>query len=145
MPISVGDFRRMAWPVAMAMQLRLATVILALVATALFQLFSGSLQNASVAGEYSRAILVAESRLSSIANETTLREGAQQGTTDDGVYRWSATVAPYVRPASNPDFDRSAEALPLRLWQIGVTVSWVGTAKSDRTIALSTLRLATKE
>ena len=39
-----------------------AFVILALVATALFRLFSGSLQNASAAEDWSRALLIAESQ-----------------------------------------------------------------------------------
>ena len=44
------------------LEVLVAFVILALVATALFRLFSGALNNASAAEEWSRALLVAESR-----------------------------------------------------------------------------------
>ena len=64
-----------------------AFVILALVGTALFRLFSGALGNASLADEYSRATLYAESRLAGIGVEAPLREGSQQGTSEDGYYR----------------------------------------------------------
>jgi hypothetical protein len=34
--------------------------------------------------------------------------------------------------------------MPAQLWHIAVTVSWPGVAGSDRTIALSTVRLAAR-
>lgn len=127
------------------LEVLVAFVILALVATALFQLFSGSLRNASVSEEYSRATLYAESRLASIANEAPLREGSQQGVSEDGRYNWSATVAPYVRPASTPEFDSALATLPLRLWRIAVIVTWTGTTQAGRSIALATLKLVPKQ
>jgi general secretion pathway protein I len=71
-----------------------AFVILALVGTALFRVFSGALGNVAVSDEYSRATLYAESRLAGLSVEAPLREGAQQGTSDDGFYAWTATIAP---------------------------------------------------
>ena len=56
-----------------------AFVILALVATALFQLFSGALLNASAADEWSRASLVAESRLAAAAGAVPLVETTDRG------------------------------------------------------------------
>ena len=46
-----------------------AFVILALVGTALFRLFSGALGNATLADEYSGATLYAESRLAAVSVE----------------------------------------------------------------------------
>ena len=122
-----------------------AFVVLALVGTALFRIFSGALGNASLSDEYSRATLYAESRLASPGVETPLREGVQQGTSDDGKYSWTARVEPYRTPGSTPDLDGTVELMPVRLWRIAVTVSWPGMAGSDRSIALATVRLAPKE
>ena len=55
------------WTLAVAGVLA-AFVILALVATALFRLFSGALGNAAAAEDWSRAVLTAESRLAAAAS-----------------------------------------------------------------------------
>lgn len=122
-----------------------AFVVLALVGTALFRIFSGALGNASLSDEYSRATLYAESRLASPGVETPLREGVQQGTSDDGKYAWAARIAPYRPPASTPDLDAAVDLMPVRLWRIAVTVSWPGVGGNDRSVALATVRLAAKE
>jgi general secretion pathway protein I len=122
-----------------------AFVILALVGTALFRIFAGALGNASLSDEYSRATLFAESRLASPGVETPLREGKQQGTSEDGKYAWTSSIQPYRPPGSTPDLDAAADLMPLRLWRIAVSVSWPGSAGSDRSIALATVRLAAKE
>jgi general secretion pathway protein I len=70
-----------------------AFVILALVGTALFRIFAGALGNASLSDEYSRATLFAESRLASPGVETPLREGKQQGTSEDGKYACASGVS----------------------------------------------------
>jgi general secretion pathway protein I len=122
-----------------------AFVILALVGTALFRIFAGALGNASLSDEYSRATLFAESRLASPGVETPLREGAQQGTSDDGKYAWTSRIEPYRPPGTTPELDAATDLMPMRLWRIAVTVSWPGVAGSDRSIALATVRLAAKE
>jgi general secretion pathway protein I len=122
-----------------------AFVILALVGTALFRLFSGALGNASLADEYSRATLYAESRLAAVTVEAPLKEGTLQGNSDDGRYAWTAAIAPYVPPGSTPDLDSAATAMPVRLWKLGVTVSWPGAPGNVRSVALSTVRMAMKE
>jgi general secretion pathway protein I len=122
-----------------------AFVILALVGTALFRIFAGALGNASLSDEYSRATLLAESRLASPGVETPLREGTQQGTSDDGKYAFNSSIQPYRPPASTPDLDAAVDLMPVRLWRIAVIVSWPGVAGSDRSIALATVRLAAKE
>lgn len=122
-----------------------AFVILALVGTALFRIFSGALGNASLSDEYSRATLYGESQLATRGVETPLREGVQQGTSEDGKYAWTARVEPYKPPGSTPDLDAATDLMPVRLWRIAVTVSWAGPAGADRSIALATVRLAARE
>jgi general secretion pathway protein I len=122
-----------------------AFVILALVGTALFRIFAGALGNASLSDEYSRATLFAESRLASPGVETPLREGTQQGTSEDGKYAWTSSIQPYRPPGTTPDLDAAVDLMPVRLWRIAVIVTWPGIAGSDRSIALATVRLAAKE
>jgi prepilin-type N-terminal cleavage/methylation domain-containing protein len=54
------------------LEVLVAFVILSLVATALFRLFSGALNNASASEDYSRAVLVAESALDGGASVVNL-------------------------------------------------------------------------
>ena len=122
-----------------------AFVILALVGTALFRLFSGALGNATLADEYSRATLYAESRLAAVSVEAPLKENTLQGNSDDGLYAWTAVIAPYTTPGSTPDLESAATAMPVRLWKLAVTVAWPGTPGNERSVALSTVRIAVKE
>src|SRR5258708_38490103 len=77
--------------------------ILALVATALFRLFSGSLNNASAAEEWSRALLLAEAQLDIAASAQTWKAGTQRGSDGIGRIRWESRVDPYSPPATGPD------------------------------------------
>ena len=122
-----------------------AFVILALVGTALFRLFSGALGNATLADEYSRATLYAESRLAAVSVEAPLKEGTLQGNSDDGRYGWSAVVTPYTPPDSTPGFDSATTTMAVRLWKLAVTVTWPGAPGNERSVALSTVRIAVKE
>jgi general secretion pathway protein I len=127
------------------LEVLVAFVILALVGTALFRLFSGALGNASLSEQYSRATLFAESRLASPGVETPLKEGVQQGTSDDGYYQWALTVQPYSPPGTTPDMESAAPAMAVRLWRLIVVVRWPGAPGSERSVALATLRLTPRE
>jgi general secretion pathway protein I len=127
------------------LEVLVAFVILALVGTALFRLFSGALGNASLADEYSRATLYAESRLAGIGVETPLRQGTLQGTSDDGYYAWTVKVEPFSPPGTTPDMETAVAAMAVRLWRLAVTVRWPGAPGSERSIALATQRVGIKE
>ena len=127
------------------LEVLVAFVVLALVGTALFQLFSGALGNASAADDVSRAVLVAESMLAEAASAQPLREATQQGTVDDGRIEWTTRVAPYTAPGVNPDTERGSESLPLRLYRVSVEVAFPGARGGKRTVALATTRIAAKD
>jgi general secretion pathway protein I len=128
------------------LEVLVAFVIVALVATALFQLFGRSLNNASAADDYSRAVLLADSRLTAATVEASpLREGGDQGVTDDGKYTWALRIEPYVGPGTTPDEERLGQTAPVRLWRISITVSWPGTFGNQRSVSLATVRLANKQ
>ena len=121
-----------------------AFVILALVATALFRLFSGSLANASAAEEWSRALLLAESQLDVAASTLPLKESTEQGQDSTGNIRWETRVVAYSPPDTNPDLERGAELLGTRLFRVTTEVRFPGAIKGERTLALTTVKLAQK-
>ncbi len=127
------------------LEVLVAFVILALVGTTLFRLFGASLNNAGAADEYSRAAAYAESRLAVAAVDLPLRESSDQGNSDDGRYAWSTKVEPYVPPGTTDDQARLAQLLPMRLWHLTVTVTWPGERGGERSISLSTVRMAMKQ
>jgi general secretion pathway protein I len=118
-----------------------AFVILALVATALFRLFSASLQNAAASAEWSRALLVAESRLDAAAAAQPLREVEDRGSEDDGRIRWATTVTPFTAPDVDPELERGSEALAMRMYRITVEVTFDGDNGKERRLSLATIRL----
>lgn len=122
-----------------------AFVILALVATALFQLFSGALQNASAAEDWSRAVLVAESRLAVAASAVPLVEAAEQGAVDDGRIQWESRVKPWQPPNVDPELARASEGMLTRLYRVEVDVRFPGIAGRERTFSLATVRIAAKD
>ncbi len=121
-----------------------AFVILALVATALFRLFSSSLTNAAVAEEWSRALQVAESRLSIAAAMQPLKESTERGSENGGRVQWETRVAPYTVPDADPDLERASEGLAMRLYKVTVDVRYASGDGRERTMSLSTLRLGPK-
>jgi general secretion pathway protein I len=129
------------------LEVLVAFVILALVVTALFRLFSGALGNASAADDYSRAVLVAESVLAEAASAQPLRETTQTGTADDGRIAWTVRVAPYVPQdaAVAADLDRTTAAMPARLYRIASEVEFPAAAGGKRTFALATMRIGPRD
>jgi general secretion pathway protein I len=127
------------------LEVLVAFVILALVGTALFRLFSGALNNASAADDYSRAVLVGESVLAEAAGTRPLREAAQSGSADDGRIEWTTRVTPYVAPQVNPDTETGSELLPTRLWRVVAEVRFAAPNGKPRTLTLATERIGAKE
>lgn len=127
------------------LEVLVAFVILALVATALFRLFSGSLANAAAADDYSRAVLLAESVLAETAAAKPLRELTRNGTAEDGRYAWTASVAPWTPPGVEPDVEAASETLPVRLFRVSVDVTFPSPAGGQRTYALATTRVGARE
>jgi general secretion pathway protein I len=127
------------------LEVLVAFVILALVGTAIFNLFGASLNNAGAADDYSRAAAYAESRLTLLGQDSPLRETSDQGTSDDGRYAWTTKVEQYVPPAATDDQTRLAQMLPMRLWRLSTTVTWAGERGAQRSISLATVRMSMKQ
>jgi len=127
------------------LEVLVAFVILSLVATALFRLFSGALGNASAADDYSRAMLVAESALAEAASIQPLRETAQTGSADEGRIAWSTTVAFYNPQDVSDDLQRAGETLPVRLYRITSEVTFPAPNGGKRSFSLATVRLGGRD
>jgi general secretion pathway protein I len=127
------------------LEVLVAFVILALVGTALFRLFSGALNNASAAEDYSRAVLVAESALAEAAGTQPLREVAQSGSADDGRIEWTTQVTAYRAPQVNPDTEQGSEGLATRLYRIVAEVRFVAPNGKPRTVSLATVRVGARD
>lgn len=123
------------------LEVLVAFIIVALVVTALFELEGGALRNASGADEWTRALLVAQSRLELEASTTPLREASDAGVEPDGKMAWRASVTPYISPDANPDLENASQTMPTRLFRISVDVSFPGDDGKSRTVSLSTLKI----
>ena len=127
------------------LEVLVAFVILAAVATALFRLFSGALANVSAADEYSRAVLVAESALASAASTQPLIETTASGAADDGRIQWTTRVASYAPADIAPELERTAEAMPIRLLRVTAEVTFPSPSGGTRTYALATTRIGPRD
>jgi len=127
------------------LEVLVAFVILSLVVTALFRLFSGALGNASAADNYSRAVLVAESVLAEAAATQPLREGSLQGSADNDRIAWVSKVVAWDPADGNPDLQRASETMPTRLFRVTAEVTFDGPTGGKRVIELATTRIGARE
>jgi general secretion pathway protein I len=77
------------------LEVLVAFTILAMLLGALFQVFSSGLRAARSGDQYTRATVIAQSRLAELGVAQPLREGVSSGN-DDGPYHWRVTVSPYL-------------------------------------------------
>ncbi len=115
------------------LEVLVAFAILAMSLGALYQAFGGSLHNLSVAGEYTSAMIVAESKLAEVADQVPLRQGSEQG--EESGFRWKVDVLSYEELE---DLPRS-----FKPYRVHVKVSW-GDGGRHRSYVLDTLRLSDK-
>ncbi|WP_457675321.1 prepilin-type N-terminal cleavage/methylation domain-containing protein [Thiolapillus sp.] len=115
------------------LEVLVAFAILGMSLGILYQAFGSSLRNLSVAGDYTRAMIIAESRLAEAANRMPLEPGSEAG--EEESYHWRVRVTPW----------EDVEDLPktFKLWLVEAEVSW-GTGGHARSYRLSTLRLSDK-
>jgi general secretion pathway protein I len=112
-----------------------AFVMLALVLGVSFQIFSTGLQRAGDLDDYSRALVIAQSRLaeSSIGDEFV--EGEQSGETEDRRFKWIQTIAIFDDGTAA---EQRAQATYYS-FRIAVRVGWTTAAGIERHLDLSTL------
>jgi general secretion pathway protein I len=116
------------------LEILIAFSILALSLGILLKIFSGGVNTAAVAEEYTAAVQIAESLMAETAEKTPLMPSQSAGL-EDKKYHWRVSVSPFQFIAENLD----VTAIPAVLFKVKVTVSW-----GDRRVELITLKLANK-
>jgi len=111
-----------------------AFMILTLSLSVLFRIFSGGLNNVAVAGDYARAVLVAESRLAQVGRSEPLLVGQTSGEAGAG-FRWQQNIERYM-----PWDDDTALTLPVSGYRVSVEVSWMRNGREQQVI-LNSLRV----
>jgi general secretion pathway protein I len=119
-----------------------AFVLLALVFSVGFQIFSSGLARAGNLEERSGALEVARSRLAAAGMEEPLREGTTQGEAADPRFHWTTSVTSYD-PRTDPAQPQSTSNYVL--YHIETRVDWRGADLKDHTLALASLDLGTKQ
>ncbi len=102
----------------------------------LLRIFSGGLNNAEVAGDYTVAVQIAESLMAKTGTEIPLKAFQDSGE-ENTKYRWQLTISPYNIFSEKLD----PKTLPVDLFKVNVSVTW----DDNREIELNTLKLAGKE
>jgi general secretion pathway protein I len=117
-----------------------AFVLLGLVLSVGFEIFSRGLARAGALEERSRALEVARSHLADAGVEQPLQEGVSQGDSEDRRFHWTTTVT-----AFDPSADPSHPTLTAyQLYHVQVRVDWRGADGQDHALALSTLGLGAR-
>ena len=115
-------------------EILVAFMILALSLTVIFRIFSGGLRNIALTEDYARAVLMAESQLSSAGVGYPLEAGVTSGEWGTR-FRWERVVEDY-RP-----WEEGRElAANLQAFQVTVNVDWEQAGRTHQ-ITLSSVRL----
>jgi general secretion pathway protein I len=114
-----------------------AFVMLSLVLATAFEVFSRGLARAGELDDYSKALVIAQSKLAAAGIEQTIAEGETRGQSDDGRFEWVVSVVRTeegVPPGQPPPTIYS-------LYRIDVRVAWTGGDTRPHAVDLSTLYL----
>ena len=114
------------------LEMLVAQVILSLSLGSLYQSATAAIRNVSVADQYSRATMLAESMLAS-ASDLNTEKASVSGTFD--IYRWQTTAWPAENPLA-PGNEAPFQGAALQY--VRVTVTWPG-GQSDRKVSLLTV------
>ena len=117
-----------------------AFVLLALVMSTAFEIFSAGLARAGQLEERSRALVVAQSRMAIVGVEETLKEGDTSGESEDHKYQWTVSV----RRSGEGEDPGKPQPSAYSLYRIDVRVTWRSADARERSLALSTLAVWTR-
>lgn len=115
-----------------------AFAVLALALTLLLGTLSGATRQVRWSADAGRAALHAQSLLAQTGVGEALQPGRSEGEFDNGRYRWTLEVAPYVDPLRPSS--AVVDPFTARLMQLRLAVAW-GDAAPARRIELDSLRL----
>ena len=115
-----------------------AFVLLAMVLSTGFELFTTGMRRAVDLEERAQALAIAQSRIAAAGIEENLKEGVAAGQSDDGKYRWTVTI---VRSAEGTPEPHQPIQTAYGLYRIEAVVAWRGADEREHTFSLATLDL----
>ena len=115
------------------LEIMIAFVGIAMLLGVLMQLFDKGLDTVRVGERYSRATVIAQSRLAAVGLEQPIEEGVTSGMAED-VFHWRMTVTPYS------DAHLPAGQGTLQPLTVQVEVFWED-AGEPRMVSLTSIRL----
>lgn len=113
-----------------------ALAILALSLAVLLSVISNGIQRADNAKKLAQAGSLAQSLLAKLGSETPIQQGQTSGEFPEG-FRWRVRTEPYGDAVDQRHW-------PVAAYTVSVEVLW-GNAPDERSVVLTTLRLAPKE
>jgi general secretion pathway protein I len=119
-----------------------AFVLLTLVLSVSFEIFSRGMVRAGDLDDRSRALVVAQSHLALAGVDEALREGMTSGESEDRRYQWSVTVRRADELAAGAD--GKAPSSTYALYRVDVHVGWRAADGRDQALDLATLVTAAK-
>ena len=122
------------------LEILIAFSILALSIGILLKIFSGGVNTAIIAEDYTVATQIAESLLTRAGSEIPLKEHQSNGEENDK-YHWQLLITPYNLHSEQFEPNK----LPAEFYKVRVTVHWDEDDSNGRQVQLSTLKLGTKK
>ena len=119
-----------------------AFVILALILSVSFEIFSRGMARTGDLDDRARALVVAQSRLAATGSEEAIKEGVATGDTEDHRFQWTVTVRRADEMAASADGKAPTGAYAL--YRVDVHVAWRGADSKDRALDLATLLTGAK-
>ena len=118
-----------------------AFVLLGLVLSTGFEVFSEGMTRAAALEERSLALEVAKSRLADAGMEEPLKPAVDQGDSLDRRFHWTSAVTPYD---VSPDPAQPIQTAYM-LYRVEVKVDWRGGDGKDHSLSLESLRLGSRQ
>jgi general secretion pathway protein I len=123
------------------LEILIAFSILALSLGILLNIFSGGINTAMVAEDYTNAVQIAESLMAKVGSEIPIKDHQGSGN-ENKKYHWQLSISPFTMSKDNVD----PKTLPAELFKVKVTVVWSEDVegRSQRQIQIATLKLVAK-
>lgn len=115
----------------------IAFVVLALVLSVVFEVFSTWLARTAVLADHSQALSIAQSKLAAVGVEEGVKEGEARGESADRRYRWTLRIERYGEQSDAGPTPRSTYSL----YRAVSRVTWSGVDGREHDIVLSNLHL----
>ncbi|HUQ27891.1 MAG TPA: prepilin-type N-terminal cleavage/methylation domain-containing protein [Usitatibacter sp.] len=119
-----------------------AFVLLALVLSVSFEIFSTGMARAGGLQERAQALVVAQSRLAMTGAEEAIKEGVTSGESEDRRFQWTVTVA--RADAAPTRLSAVPPSSAYALYRVDVRVTWRGSDSHDHAMDMATFSVGPK-